>query len=154
MIRPLRRRHLWLVGTVAVIAAPLYLAALAARPVPAVQESLPTELAERAATSSGAGIELPTSPPIRVRPVAGGAIEAAADGFVEGADLLLYWAPAEASRSLAEAHLLGPLRGGERQVFELPETASGTAGVLILYSLGHGEEMAYAAWPGDAGDRP
>ncbi len=154
MIRPLRRRHLWLVAAVAVIAVPLYLAALAARPAPAVQETLPVELAERAMTASGEGIELPTTPPIRIRPVSGGAIEAAADGFVEGAGLLLYWAPAQGPRTLADAHLLGALRGGERQTFELPEAASGTPGVLILYSLGHGEELAYAPWPAGSEDRP
>jgi len=153
MIRPLRRRHLWMVGAVAAVAAPLYLAALAARPAPAVQERLPAGLAERAATASGEEIELPTTPPIRLRPVAGGALEATADGFVEGADLLLYWASAEGSRTLADAHLLGALRGGERQILELPAAASGEPGVLILYSLGHGEELASAPWPAGSESR-
>ena len=158
MIRPLRRRHLWLVGAVAAIVAPIYLAALAGRPAPAVQQSLPTGLAERGPTGSDAGsdegVELPTTPPIRVRPVSGGAIEARADGFVEGADLLLYWTAAEGSRSLTEAHLLGALRGGERQLFDLPGAAFATPGVLVVYSLGHGEELAYAPWPAALEERP
>jgi hypothetical protein len=162
MIRPLRRRHLWLVGAVAVLVAPLYLAALAARPAPAVQEALPAGLAQSAESDSlylgtsaalnpavqeATWTELPTTPPIRLRPVAKGAIEAAADGFVEGADLLLYWAPAEGSREMATAHLLGALGGGERQLFELPAAAARTDGVIILYSLGHDEEVAYVPWP-------
>lgn len=154
MIRPLRRRHLWLVGGVAAIVAPIYLAALATRPAPAVQESLPAALAEGGATGTGEAVELPTTPPIQVRPVAGGAIETRADGFVDGADLLLYWTAAEGSRSLAEAHLLGALRGGERQLFDLPGTAAVTPGVLILYSLGHGEELASAPWPADPEVQP
>ncbi|MFQ5349130.1 MAG: hypothetical protein ACE5EG_01665 [Thermoanaerobaculia bacterium] len=154
MIRPLRRRHLWLVAGVAAIAAPLYLAALAARPAPVVEPALPDGLAEPLAATMGEGVELPTTPPIYLRPLAGGAVEATADGFVEGADLLLYWAPAEGSRSLAEAHLLGALRGGERQQLRLPAEAAGVSGVLVLYSLGHGDEVAYAPWPTTPGDAP
>jgi hypothetical protein len=153
MIRQLRRRHRWLVGTVAVIAAPLYLAALAARPEPAVQAALPAGLAERAASGGGEAVELPTSPPIRVRPVAGSAIELTADGFVEGADLLLYWAPAKAAQTMADAHLLGAVRGGERQILELPAAAV-APGVLFLYSLGHGAEVAQAPWPAGSETRP
>ena len=48
MIRPLRRRHLWLIALVGVLAGALYLAALAARPAPAVQEVLPPGLAAEA----------------------------------------------------------------------------------------------------------
>ena len=183
MIRPLRRRHPWLVGATAALAGPLYLAALAARPAPAVQEALPPGLAEPGApvigapvtgapvtgapvtgvpvtgaaatgaaaapgaASTGGAVKLPTTPPIRLRPVAGGAIEATADGFVEGADLLLYWAPRDGERQVAEAYLLGAPRGGERQVFDLPAAAAATPGVVILYSLGHGEELARADWP-------
>ena len=154
MIRPLRRRHLWLVGAVAAIAAPLYLAALAGRPAPAVQETLPAALAEPATAATGESVEIPTTPPILVRTAAAGTIETQADGQVEGAELLFYWAPAGGSRSLADAHLLGPFRGGERQLFELPAEAESAAGVLILYSLGHGEEIAYAPWPAASEGRP
>jgi hypothetical protein len=147
MIRPLRRLHLWLVAALTAIVAPLYLAALATRPAPAVQEVLPAGLTEPAAAVSGEGIELATTPPIRVRPAAGDMIEVGANGFVEGADLLLYWAPADGARSLADAHLLGALRGGERQLFALPDAAAGKPGVLVLYSLGHDEEMTSAPWP-------
>ncbi len=154
MIRPLRRRHLWMISAMAAIVAPLYLAGLAARPAPAVQKTLPTGLAEPIADASGEGVELPTKPPIRVRPVADGALEVAASGFVEGADLLLYWAPAEGTRTLANAHLLGALRGGERQLFDLPVGAATAPGVLIVYSLGHGEELAYAPWPASSASAP
>ena len=147
MIRRLRRRHLWLLGGVAAIGAPLYLAALASRPAPAVQEALPSPLAEPPAAAAGEAIALPTTPPILVRSAGAGAIEARAEGVVEGADLLLYWAPASDSPSLADAYLLGPIRGGERQLFDLPAEAVGTPGVLIVYSLGHGEEIALAPWP-------
>ena len=138
----------------ALIGAPLYLAALAARPAPAVQETLPAGLVEPAGDTSGDPVELPTTPPIRVRAAAGGAIETAADGFVEGADLLLYWASAEGAGTLADAHLLGAFRGGDRQRFALPEAAAGTPGTLILYSLGHGEELARASWPAAAESAP
>ncbi len=169
MIRPLRRRHRWMVALVGAVAAPLYVAALLARPAPAVQETLPDALAPAGAMGGGSpgapapltggapggrAVELPTTPPIRLRAAAGGAIEATADGFVEGADLLLYWAPAEGSRSIAEAFLLGALRGGERQRFALPAAAGAGTGVLILYSLGHGEEIAYASWPASAEAAP
>ena len=151
MIRPLRKRHLWTVAMVAAIVAPLYLAVLAARPSPAIQEELTGGLAGPASTASGEVVEIPTSPPLHVRAAGGGAIEIGSDGSIEGADLLLYWAPAGGSRSLAEAYLLGTVRGGERQRMALPDEAVGEPGVLILYSLGHGEEIAYAAWPhGDA----
>ncbi len=147
MIRPLRRRHRWMVGLVAVATGPLYLAALAGRPDPPVQETLPPSLSEPAASPSGAGVEIPTEPPIRVRHGGGGALIVEADGFVEAAGPLLYWAPAGDSRGLTDAHLLGALRGGERQVFALPAAADGADGVLVLYSLGHGEEVADAPWP-------
>lgn len=154
MIRPLRRRHLWLLAAVAVIVAPLYLAALAVRPAPAVQEVLAGGLAEPALAASGEAVELPTSPPLQVRPAAANAIEIRSDGAVEGADLLLYWAPATGSRSPDDAWLLGAVRGGERQVLELPEVAAGSAGVLVLYSLGQAEEMAHAPWPPESGSAP
>ena len=147
MIRPLRRRHLYLVAVVAAVVAPLYLAALAARPQPAVQKALPEGLARPASAASGEAVELPTTPPIRLWAAAAGTIEAEAEGFVEGADLLLYWAPAEGPRSLADAQLLGAMRGGERQLFSLPEAAATEPGVVVLYSLAHGEELTSAPWP-------
>ena len=147
MIRPLRRRHLWMVATLAAIVAPLYLAALAVRPAPAVQEALPGGLAEPASADSGEMVELPTTPPLQVRAAGADAIEIRSEGFIEGADLLLYWAPAAGARSLADAWLLGPVRGGGRQILELPGAATAAPGVLVLYSLGHGEEIAYASWP-------
>ena len=154
MIRPLRKRHLWLLAAVAAIVAPLYLAALAARPAPAVQEVLAAGLAGPARAASGEAVELPTSPPLQVRAAGDGVIEVRSDGFLEGADLLLYWAPATESRSLDDAWLLGAVRGGERQLLELPEAAAGSAGVLVLYSLGHGEEVAHAPWPPEPGSAP
>jgi hypothetical protein len=154
LIRPLRRRHPWMVGAVAAIVAPLYLAALATRPQPVIQQGLPVGLSEPAAAVSGAGLELPTTPPIRVRPAAAGTIEVAAEGFVEGADLLLYWMSPEDGRSLSEAYLLGALRGGERQLFALPGEQIGAVGFLVLYSLGHGEEIARAPWPPEPGGAP
>ena len=147
MIRPLRRRHPWLVAVIALIVAPLYLAALASRPEPALQEELAGGLAEPGSAASGETVELSTTPPLQVRSAGTGAIEVRADGFVDGADLLLYWAPAAGSRSLADAWLLDAVRGGERQRLDLPDAAAGAAGVLVLYSLGHGEEIAYASWP-------
>ncbi|MHC4816331.1 MAG: hypothetical protein ACYTFN_25030 [Planctomycetota bacterium] len=146
MIRPLRQRHVRLVASVAAIAAPLFIAALVARPAPRAQEHLPAALAEPASTAFGEAVELPTSPPIRVRAGTAGTLETEADGAVEGADLLLYWVPGERPPSLAEAWLLGALRGGERQVFTLPEAASTQSGHLVLYSLGHGEEVASTPW--------
>ena len=154
MIRPLRRRHLWLVAAVAAIVAPLYLAALTARPAPAVQGELAGGLAGPAKAASGQGVELPTTPPLEVRAAGAGIIEIRSDGFIEGADLLLYWAPATGSRSLADAWLLGAVRGGERQLLHLPDVSKGAPGVLVLHSLGHGEEIAYAPWPPDSGGAP
>ncbi len=40
MIRPLRRRHFWLVAIIAVVALVLFLAALAARPERPYEENL------------------------------------------------------------------------------------------------------------------
>ena len=153
MIRPLRRRHPWMIGAVALVAGPLFLAALAVRPDFPVQEELPAGLDGPAATvvgdgvGVGVGVELATTPPIRLQPLPAGGVEATAEAPVEGADLLLYWAPAVGSREPADAYLLGALRGGERQLFHLPEAAAEKPGVLILYSLGHGEEVAYTPWP-------
>ena len=44
MIRPLRRRHGWMVALIAGAVVVLFLAALAVRPEPALQESLPHDV--------------------------------------------------------------------------------------------------------------
>ncbi len=146
MIRPLRRRHLWMVILMAVLVASLYLAALAARPETPLEGELPAALGVPEVAPAGAGVELPTSPPLRVRPTADGRIELAAEGPIEGAGLLLYWLPAGAGGP-ADGHLLGPLAGGARQVLALPPAAA-ARGELLLYSLGHGEEVARTGWSG------
>ncbi len=43
MIRPLRRRHRWMIVVVTLAVVLLYIAAIAARPERAIQESLPQE---------------------------------------------------------------------------------------------------------------
>lgn len=146
MIRPLRRRHRWMVAGVAVIVAPLCLAALAARPERTVQAELPPALGAPVVTPAGAGVELPSSPPLRVRPTPDGRIELTAEGPIDGAGLLLYWLPTGA-RGPADGHLLGAVAGGARQLL-VPPAAATAPGELLLYSLGHGEEVARAAWPG------
>ncbi len=99
MIRPLRRRHLWTVLAVALVAGPLYLAALVARPEPPVEETavdaLPAPLGgpDRVARAA-VETELPTDPPTRARSAGGGReVELETAGAIESPDLLLYWAP-------------------------------------------------------------
>lgn len=154
MIRPLRRRHLWMVAGMAAVVAPLALAALASRPAAPLQPGLPVGLVAPPAAAAGEGVELPTSPPLMLRPAAAGTLVAEAASPLEGADLLLYWAPVEAGAALADAYLLGPVRGGERQLFALPEESTGRAGSVVLYSLGHGEVVATTPWPATAEAAP
>jgi hypothetical protein len=143
-----------MVGAMAAIVTPLYLAALAARPESPVQQELPRMLSEPPTSVGAPGVALAAEPAIELRPTTDGSLEVVASAELEGADLLLYWAPAGGGRSLADAFLLGPLRGGERQLFELPTPAAVDPGVIVLYSLGHDEEVAYAPWPASPGDRP
>ncbi len=149
MIRPLRRRHLWLVAAVTAITVPLYLAALAARPAPVPASDLPPALAAPPA-ASGPAVELTSSPVLRARAMQGGrAVQLELEGAFESPAPLLYWVPG--GEGLDGGRLLGAVGGDRRQRFELPAAADGP-GFLVVYSLGHGAELARAAWPPAVGE--
>lgn len=157
MIRPLRRRHLWLILGTALVVAPLYLSALAARPArPArpVAPDLLDELEGRGGAPVGeVAAEFRTDPPIRLALLDNGAaVLLAAEEAIDGAGLLLYWLPAGA-RFPERAILVGAVRGHGRQALPLPERAVGP-GSLLLYSLGHAEEIARVDWRPGAGGAP
>ncbi len=54
MIRPLRRRHRWMIVVVTLAVVLLYIAAIVARPEPAIQEALPGEVSEAVPEAGGA----------------------------------------------------------------------------------------------------
>jgi hypothetical protein len=154
MIRPLRRRHLWLILGAGLVVAPLYIAALAARPAHPVAPDLVDELEGRGGSPVGeVAAELRSDPPIRLASLDNGAaVLLTAEEAVDGAGLLLYWLPAGA-RFSERAVLVGAVRGHGRQALPLPEPVV-EPGSLVLYSLGHAEEIARVGWPPAAGGAP
>lgn len=55
MIRPLRRRHRWMLVVVTIVVVLLYVAAITARPERAIQETLPEEVEAAARPGGGNG---------------------------------------------------------------------------------------------------
>jgi hypothetical protein len=149
-------------AAVTLVTVPVFFAALAARPdftpgdpVPGLPEQRPGgQTAEIGGADRGTGseVEFPIEPPLRLRAesrVSGDRVLVVeAPEAVEGAGLLLYWLPSGAEFP-ERAVLLGPVRGHGRQVLPLPRFAVGP-GVLVLYDLGHSEEVARVEWPGDS----
>lgn len=149
MIEPLRRRHRWMIATVTFVVVPLFFAALMVRPKRPLEENLGGRF-EMATPEAGPErtLELLTKPPVEIAIDTGGrTITVTALESVEIPGLLLYWQP-RATEFPAGALLIGALRGHGRQTLALPEV--GPVGTLVLYSLGHGEELARVGWPGGA----
>lgn len=157
MIAPLRRWHRWMVASVVVVVVPLFFAAIGVRPDRALEENLDGRFERRSSeTSGGVEAQLPTDPPMAVRISAGGAtvtvatpLDIPAGASSVAPALLLYWQPDE-SAFPEDAILLGTISGRGRTSLLLEEavaSAVGPAGDLVLYSLGHGEEIARTGWP-------
>lgn len=140
MIRPLRRRHLGMIASLALVVGPLGIAALASRPAPARQATLPAGLAPPASAATSDGADLGTDPPGRVRRIEGGAaVEIVFSRPVPSPDLLVYWlagGPSEGAGLPEESVLLGATGDRLRIRFELPGGATGR-GELLLFSLAH-----------------
>jgi len=159
VIRPLRRRHLRMIGALA-IATPIGFAAglwarldrAPARPLPGAvaagslalgrtfldEEGLwggtaiRTRIGESSAPGEAAAVVLELTP--------------AAD--LRAPDLLVYWSASEAAGTGLpdDALLLGPLAATGPARFVLPAAARG-GGRLIVYSLAHGRLVAAAGLP-------
>ena len=148
MIRPLRRRHRVTMVLLAV-ALPAILAAglIARRPVPAV-ETLPDGVDEGALAGvprmvthlDGGGlvsmhlIEAPS----------GISVALEVEGVRGRPEWLVYWSPESSSpggRLPDGAWLLGALEENRRNLFDLPETAAGPVGRVILYRPVSGEVL-------------
>lgn len=162
MIKPLRRRHRWLVTAVAVLVVPLFFAALAVRPERPLEERLEGRF-ERgaAAVVDGTKLEFSTQPPMSLAiDATRGVLTLDAPEAVEAPGLLLYWQPA-ATEFPEGAILIGAVHGHGSVSLAFEEaagpfgaqTGSSTRpfGSFLLYSLGHGEEVARVDWPGDSG---
>ena len=147
MIARLRRRHRLLVGVLAVIVVLAFIAALTARPAPAITpstregtEPLPSDTSSW--TAFGPGAELRA---IREREPGRERLLIERRPGLSSPDLLVYWAAdATAEDDLPpDAVLLGPLGDPGVHDFNLP--AGEAAGALILYSLGHGRILSVEA---------
>ncbi len=158
MIAPLRRRHRWMTGGLAIALPVLYVVALSARPDEPITLELPSTLAE-AGTAGGQSPgqldndlgELFTDPPIAVKSRSDGAswwVELEPRTAVALPEVLVYWSRSSATGRLPDdAYLIGGMAGDRTRVFELPADALGHAGTLVLYSLGHQEVVASTRLP-------
>ncbi len=146
MNAPLRRRHAALVTTLALALPVAFAAAIAKREAAPVQLELPLE-AQRAsaveALAPGAGTELTLETSSGQRWRARHDATRIAIAQVAGAelpDLLAYWSARNGGDELApDAVLLGPVNGGSS---ERTYARPGAGGVLVLFSLAHGEVVA------------
>jgi len=160
MIRPLRRRHLAMTATLAVITLAVFIAALAKRETIPAMAALPPALDGRP-EAAGAPILLnrddlwgETAIRTRIwRGPAGLVLELTPRQPLKKPDALVYWRPGP---NLTDAYLLGALNGAEIRRFALPEAAAKRDGTLVVYSLAHGATAAEAALSADAlkGDSP
>jgi hypothetical protein len=147
MNTPLRRRHAAWITALALVLPIAFAAAIATRQAPAVARELALE--PRAANSPeplvvGQGelslLQRANGPRWQARHDATRITIAQLDG-AEAPDLLAYWTfhDAGGDELSSDAVLLGPIDGGER-TFARP----GAGGVLVLFSLAHGEVIARA----------
>lgn len=148
MNAPLRRRHAAMITALALVLPVAFATAIATREAPAVARELALEpRAVRALEPLDAGqgeltiLQRANGPRWQARHDATRIAIAQLDG-AEAPDLLAYWAPREAGGDelATDAVLLGPLSTGER-TFARP----GDGGVLVLFSLAHGEVVARAS---------
>lgn len=153
MIAPLRRRHRWLTGLLAVVVPVLYALALIARPA-AVSEGLPEALS--LAVPGSGQVVVPDLAfdglPLSARVMKDGAdwkIEIVPSEPLAKPEVLAYWTPADSSAETlsADAWLLGAVGGIRPQAFGVPEAVQGRGGRLVLYSLGHQEVLGSVALP-------
>ncbi len=163
MIAPLRRRHRWLTGLLAVVVPVVFALALASRPAVPVSESLPEALAPATQASGGVvGSDLAFEAlPMTARVTRDGAnfrIQVVPTEALAKPEVLAYWTPAGSAldRLPTDAWLLGAVGGLRPQAFTVPEAVQGREGQLVLYSLGHQEVLGAVALPaiGSLPDEP
>lgn len=149
MIRPLRRRHRLVVGSLALLLPPAFVAGVAARPHPARVASLPAALlldgSKTAGSESWSRTDLWPGHVIRTDFLRSTASSSLRIDIREPPrpDTLLYWAagpPGPVERLPASAILLGGL--DRATALPIPPSALGYPGHLLLYSLADREVVA------------
>lgn len=148
MIAPLRRRHRWTSLLLLVLFLPaLLVLVLSSRPRAATASALPEALTAEPAAGEATFEDSHLLGSVGVRVLRGGVLELVPAAPLAQPDVLVYWsAEAPAKTVPAGAFLLGTL-GNRPRRFPLPAEAGGTAGHVVLFSLGHGEVLATGALP-------
>lgn len=152
MIRPLRRRHRFMLTALAVIIPTLYVAALAARRPAARMDALPIRLNAHPGAVESRREQLPLQTATNIQLVL---LTTAGQRWIElrvgeplsHPDVLVYWSALGATTSETipeEAVLLGVLSDLRDSSFEIPHDDRGE---LLLYSLPHEQIIARASLP-------
>jgi hypothetical protein len=146
MISPLRRRHRHVMLGLAVVLPLGFATALASRPAPAVQESLPAELAGREPATTFAvraeraslSRELPIALALGDAAPGLAAVRIDSRGAPFVPDALVYWsaAPSSAGALPAQSFLLGAVPENDVRVLALPAAAHTRGGRLLVFSAG------------------
>lgn len=154
MIAPLRRRHRWLTGSLALIVPVLYVLALSARPGAPSNESLPAALVGLPVEDAGGAGDLAFADlPVTARVTGGGEdfrIELSPAEPLAKPEILAYWTASGSASGTAlpaEAWLLGAFGGERPEAFAVPSAVLGREGHLVLYSLGHQEVLGSVSLP-------
>jgi len=157
MIRPLRRRHRWMVTLLGVIGPAIMAAALTHRASPATTDLSALE-PPAPENDGGRTVHLARWYPgsdldvvIRIprdttRPLTVGARRRHSRAPAGGA-WHLYWQAASLDTLASDATLLGPLQGELWVRYPLPPAARTVDGFLMLYSAGHGRVIGGAPLP-------
>ena len=156
MIRPLRRRHRFIVSALAVLLPLAFVFALSARKTSALMRDLPLALSKQASSfprvlwekeNLWSDLKMSTRvcgdelPPTQL------ALELHPFEDLKAPDVLVYWSPQNSGEELNEAYLLGALAGRHKRSWPLPQAALQSEGKIVLYSLGHQQILASAALP-------
>ena len=140
MIQPLRDRHRWTFGVLAIILPALFIAGLAMRsPLPVQSGNIPERGPHRVSVLTGSdyriSIHLPGSE--------GRSIAVGPGTYTQSPDVLVYWSSDPgATRLTAGSRLLGPLR--VNAAYDPPAPG----GALIFYSVPTGKTIANLALGG------
>lgn len=156
MISELRRIHRFASVALAAAVPVFFAAAIASRPGPPVNASLPSGVPATEVVS--------TTPLAWSRPEVSGELARRADGRIAldldartvatTPDVLVYWLePSDAADPPESGSLLGSIRGSHRKLIDLPTGAEERGGRLALYSLAHDEIVATSTVVPSGGQR-
>jgi hypothetical protein len=148
-----------MMASLAVVVPVVFLAALAARTAPPRMDPVPQGSAQRPPADGPDWLALEPALPARIR-YRRDATRFFLDWFpakdLQRPDALLYWSrlvPVGVSTLPADAVLLGAVAGSQPRSFGVSEDVATTSGFLLLYSLGHGENLGHAPIPAAADAR-